>query len=635
MINFTFFQLCARVGRRLAFVSGVAVTLPLLAWLMLGPQHVAATTQNALQAGQTTVGTAQSQRSHAPMTTLLTTLATTPPLTQPHSLLTQVTANDIFLPGTQPGGLISALADSTSCTFCHVNHIVTEYAGSMMANSARDPLFRAALQVANQDVPGAGEFCIRCHSPNAWLNGRASGDGANGSKLNAMDLQGISCTTCHRLVPPTPFAGESPRDAVERDHILGTVGATMRGSGAYILDREEYRRGAYQVFPPHATTQTSYTRSAELCATCHDIDNPLLSFDTANGEFRLNAPNTPAPLTDRLFPVERTYSEWAASDFANGGVTGLDYPGLRRATGTESGPITVCQDCHMPMVKSILGLGGIEREVGKHQWAGGNSRWQKGIWQLWKDVAADTSFNADQTLAATAKGEAMLRRAAELELAIVNNRLQVSVINNTGHKLPTGYAEGRRMWLQVIAYSGTTPIYQNGVPVDGAIGRGVKIYEVKQGITPGHAQDLGQPTLAGAGFHFILNNATMLDNRIPPRGFTNAAFVADGMQPIGYGYADGQYWDTTTYQIPPATTTVSVTLLYQTASPDYLDFLEANADVVVADAVLGEMNWGQTLGQLRRDLDLTAPAIMASAAITPTFDPNIPFYQLYLPVVTQ
>lgn len=289
----------------------------------------------------------------------------------------------------------------------------------------------------------------------------------------------------------------------------------------------------------------------------------------------------------------------------------------------------------MPLVKSILALGGIEREVGIHQWAGGNSQWQKGIWQLWQDVAADTSFNADQTLAATAKGEEMLGRAADLELAIVNNRLQVKITNNTGHKLPTGYAEGRRMWLQVIAYAGETPIYQNGVPVAGEIGRGVKVYEVKQGITPGHAQDLGKPTLAGEGFHFILNNATMFDNRIPPRGFTNAAFAAADMEPIGYSYADGEYWDITTYQIPPATTTVSVTLLYQSASPDYLDFLEANADLVVDDAVLGEMNWGETLGQLRRDLDLTAPAIMASAAITPTFDPNLPFYSVHLPVVTQ
>lgn len=71
----------------------------------------------------------------------------------------------------------------------------------------------------------------------------------------------------------------------------------------------------------------------------------------------------------------------------------------------------------------------------KHQWAGANSQWQKGIWQLWKEVKKDTSFNADQTYQAADSGAEMLGRAAALELAIVNNRLQVKVINNTGAQI--------------------------------------------------------------------------------------------------------------------------------------------------------------------------------------------------------
>ena len=44
------------------------------------------------------------------------------------------------------------------------------WAGSMMANAGRDPIFWAALDVANNDaeelgIPGIGEFFIRCHSP--------------------------------------------------------------------------------------------------------------------------------------------------------------------------------------------------------------------------------------------------------------------------------------------------------------------------------------------------------------------------------------------------------------------------------------------------------------------------------------
>ncbi len=289
----------------------------------------------------------------------------------------------------------------------------------------------------------------------------------------------------------------------------------------------------------------------------------------------------------------------------------------------------------MPMIKSIMALGGVEREVGKHQWAGANSQWQKGIWQLWKDVKKDTSFNADQTYQAAELGTEMLGRAAALELAIVDNRLQVKVINNTGHKLPTGYAEGRRMWLQVTASVSGTVVYSSGVPIDGVIPGDAKVYEVRQGLTESHANALGRPTLAGEGFHFILNNATMIDNRIPPRGYTAAAFAERDMLPVGYSYADGQYWDSTSYRIPLESTSVEVKLLFQSASPEYLDFLEAEADVVVADAVLGEMNWGQTVGQLRRDLNLVEPTIMATALLTPTFDLTLPTETIYLPVVTR
>lgn len=36
-------------------------------------------------------------------------------------------------------------------------------------------------------------------------------------------------------------------------------------------------------------------------------------------------------------------------------------------------------------------------------------------------------------------------------------------------------------------------------------------------------------------------------------------------------------------------------LPYQRASGDYLDFLEAEEDLVVDDAVRDEMNWGETV----------------------------------------
>jgi hypothetical protein len=523
---------------------------------------------------------------------------------------------DFQLPGTQPGGLTAPLADSSSCTGCHVDHIRDNFNGAMMTNGVRDPLFRAALVIANNDAGFGGDLCIRCHSPTAWLNNRSAipNDPAStdGRLINAEDLHGITCTSCHRMVPPTPMPGEATVDAAERAALTGPF---MLGNGAYIIDRNDVRRGPFNIAAaPHPVAQTSFLRSAEMCATCHDIDNPLLSFDVASGEFKLNDLNTPASATDRLFPLDRSYSEWKASEFANGGVTGLDYPGIKRSTETTNGPITVCQDCHMPLVSGPIANGGPVRTVGQHQWLGANT-WQDGIIQVWDNVAGDTRFDATQTSINKTRSLELLQRAAQLDVAIVNGQLEVKITNNSGHKLPTGYAEGRRMWIEIYQLRGPTPVFTSGL-MAGVVGPLIndpylKKYEIKLGLTESHAQAIGRPELAGEGFHIMLNNKVFKDNRIPPRGFTNAAFAARDMQPVGATYADGQYWDTTYYPLHPEADSISVRLMYQTASSEYLDFLASEANVTVNDAVRGPTNWGQIVDGLR-DQNIGKPVVIAA-----------------------
>ena len=93
-----------------------------------------------------------------------------------------VTANAVagpppdFTPhGTQPG-LAFSMLEPRDCSDCHSVDAfpVTggiefspqdTWRGSMMANATRDPLFWAALDVANNDAPGVGDYCLRCHTP--------------------------------------------------------------------------------------------------------------------------------------------------------------------------------------------------------------------------------------------------------------------------------------------------------------------------------------------------------------------------------------------------------------------------------------------------------------------------------------
>ncbi|HSG99222.1 MAG TPA: PKD domain-containing protein, partial [candidate division Zixibacteria bacterium] len=111
---------------------------------------------------------------------------------------------------------------------------------------------------------------------------------------------------------------------------------------------------------------------------------------------------------------------------------------------------------------------------------------------------------------------------------------------------------------------------------------------------------------AGPSFHFAINNHIYFDNRIPPRGFTNANFESIQSQPIGYSYADGQYWDETTYPIPVTAARVVATLYYQTLSKEYVTFLR---DENVTN------HWGQTLYDLWETNGKSTPVVMAADTV--------------------
>ncbi|NNF07662.1 MAG: T9SS type A sorting domain-containing protein [Candidatus Eisenbacteria bacterium] len=170
----------------------------------------------------------------------------------------------------------------------------------------------------------------------------------------------------------------------------------------------------------------------------------------------------------------------------------------------------------------------------------------------------------------------MLQLAATLEVENKDFGISVRVYNETAHKLPSGYPEGRRIWLNVVAKDslGAT-VYESGA-YNFATGElthdeDSKIYEIHPGLSPSLASALSLPS--GESFHFVLNDTVYFDNRIPPRGFTNANFETIQSAPVAYAYADSQYWDDTDYYLPAESDSVTVTLYYQTTSKEYIEFL--------------------------------------------------------------
>ena len=85
------------------------------------------------------------------------------------------------------------------------------------------------------------------------------------------------------------------------------------------------------------------------------------------------------------------------------------------------------------------------------------------------------------------------------------------------------------------------------------------------------AEATGLPS--GPSFHFLLNNATFKDNRLPPRGYDSAAFEEAQSPVVAYDYPEQHHWDEATFDLPPGTATVEVRLFHQTTTREYVEFL--------------------------------------------------------------
>ena len=147
---------------------------------------------------------------------------------------------EVFLPGSQPDPGKYRIAPVKQCKRCHSGTPSGEadpyfsWQGGMMSQAARDPVFRAALAVANQDVAGVGEYCLRCHTPSAWIQGRSSLP--DGSALTEDDLHGVSCAVCHSLVDPMSEEGRGMVESAPPGY----------GNGMLVIDSRKTMRGPYE-----------------------------------------------------------------------------------------------------------------------------------------------------------------------------------------------------------------------------------------------------------------------------------------------------------------------------------------------------------------------------------------------------
>lgn len=489
----------------------------------------------------------------------------------------------------------------------------------MMAHATRDPLFWAALDVANADMPGVGDYCLRCHTPSGWLAGRvrktAEGgliSGENGCSLTGdhtsfenadNDYAGLTCHFCHRLTETGPSGETAPLengnfwidDALNCETPDGQYGGPCR-KGPYNYEPGDPRT------PPHGWEYSAHLDNGDVCGTCHNVSTPFTSAGPLKTLILEDGSDSGIPM-----PIERTFTEWQSSDFKaivfrDGMGDAIDsVPALARGA--------TCQDCHMASTEDPEAQACMNTEPGSraenlpvHEFVGANT-WIPAIIRgeygpglnTWDDRISDLTRTID-------RARVMLtQRSAQIEVSMLpsvagSNELTaaVKVVNLTGHKLPTGYVEGRRMWLHVVARdAGNNVIWENGSwdPATGALAQDAqtKIYESKKGIWNSTSKTCVTEDAQGrAQFHFVLNDCVAKDNRIPPLGFTGGTNLET--RAVGYSYPETQpgsgrqvNFDVSNYTIPLAEgfsgeISVTATLKFQISSDDYIKFLKNQSD---------------------------------------------------------
>jgi hypothetical protein len=325
------------------------------------------------------------------------------------------------------------------CMACH-NFLVTatgqdvsigvDWRASMMANSARDPYWQAAIRREVLEHPSAQAAieneCSACHMPMARFQANSAGQKGQvfahlpvtrqSAPESLLAADGVSCAMCHQI-EEEGFGTKQSFTA--RFSVDTTTPAGQRlAYGPYDVDagRVTLMQSA-SLFRP---TRATHIQQSELCATCHTLYTHALSPD---GE-----------VVGEL-PEQVPYLEWRHSSYSK----------------THS-----CQSCHMPVVEGetkISGVMGLPRqEMSRHVFRGGNffvprllnqDRAELGVKALPQELETTSVRTARHLETAAAKLTIGPAEISEQQL-----RVEVEIENLAGHKLPSAYPS-RRSWVHL------------------------------------------------------------------------------------------------------------------------------------------------------------------------------------------
>ncbi len=424
------------------------------------------------------------------------------------------------------GAAAEYFSTSDQCIACHSSlrtaagedvSIGYTWRASMMANSARDPYWHAAVRREVIDHPSAQaeieNECSTCHMPMAHFTAETLGRethvfanlGSRPSERNPYAHDGVSCTVCHQIRDDNFGAEESFTGGF-------SIAAEPTGEGRPVYGPHDVDRGRLRLMQSaarHAQETSEHLRRSELCATCHTLYTHSLD-ETGEQIGEL--------------PEQVPYLEWLESDFAD----------------SQS-----CQDCHMPELEQETAITSVLGEprprFSRHVFRGGNA-FMLGILNAHRGELGVEALPQELDATIERTRQFLGTQTARIEIGALERTgrgvsFRVDLRNLAGHKLPTAYPS-RRVWLHVTVRAGGRVLFESGaLRADGSIvgndnDADAGAYEPHYDrIESADEVQIYEPILAGPDGGVTTGLLTAVryakDNRVPPEGFDKSAVPED------------------------------------------------------------------------------------------------------------
>lgn len=475
-----------------------------------------------------------------------------------------------------PRGYNGLFAGSGECVQCHgydtamiasvdpfgndIN-LVDDWRATMMANSAKDPFWRAKVShevlLHPQYQPLIETKCTSCHAPLGHFAAFHQGATAYSIAEMAADsiaLDGVSCLACHQQ--SEVGLGSTHSGELHFDTAKVAYGPFTSPLSSPMLNATQYE----PVYSPHIS-------DAGICAGCHTLITETVDLD--------------GQLTGGTFVEQATYHEWLNSDYAVDDVS--------------------CQSCHMPtLTKGLFYLaGGFEtpprNKFSLHELAGANVSMLK----LMKENRAELGVSAteqdfDNVIAAT---ENMLsQRTLRVDLTALERTadtafLALRLTNLAGHKFPSGYP-ARRAYVHFVAttMSGDT-LFESGAIDDNyeLVAHDPTYEQHYSTIRSSSEVQIYEQVLGDVNNQkttvLVRAASALKDNRIPPKGFRQDHEVYDTTQISGLALLDSDFnidkqgegsgSDVIYYHIPTEgyfdPISIQATVYYQSMPPKWME----------------------------------------------------------------